>query len=137
MALPSKSSAQFIYIICLPAELLHYLFSRGIPAINRSTGSTIVDKELSLEICRRNLNLIPTSLTIMRSRCIESHLDSWPCSRRGCAIIEVAIHILPVGSVIEVNILWINGLIFMYLGHSSAVCSVNIVAVVDKLHVSS
>lgn len=52
MALPSKSSAQFIYIIyiCLPAELLHYLFSRGILAINRSTGSTIVDKELSLEI---------------------------------------------------------------------------------------
>ena len=73
----------------------------------------------------------------MRSRCIESHLDSWPCSRRVCAIIEVAINILPVGSIIEVNILRINDLIFMYLGNSSAVCSVNIVAVVDKLHVKS
>ena len=73
----------------------------------------------------------------MRSRSIVSHLYTWPCSRRGGTIIEVAINILPVGSIIEVNILWINDLIFMYLGHSSAVCSVNIVAVVDKLHVSS
>ena len=73
----------------------------------------------------------------MRSRSIVSHLYTWPYRRRCFTIIEVAIHILPVGSVIEVNILWINGLIFMYLGHSIAVCSVNIVAVVDKLHVSS
>ena len=73
----------------------------------------------------------------MRSRSIVSHLYTWPCRRRCFAIIEVAINILPVGSIIEVNILWINDLIFMYLGHSSAVCSVNIVAVVDKLHVSS
>ena len=73
----------------------------------------------------------------MRSRSIVSHLYTWPCRRRCFAIIEVAINILPVGSIIEVNILWINDLIFMHLGHSSAVCSVNIVAVVDKLHVSS
>ena len=73
----------------------------------------------------------------MRSRSIVSHLYTWPYRRRCFTIIEVAINILPVGSIIEVNILWINDLIFMYLGHSSAVCSVNIVAVVDKLHVSS
>ena len=47
--------------------LIHNLSGSGISTIDCCTGSTIVDEELSIQVCRRNLNLIPTCLTIMRS----------------------------------------------------------------------
>lgn len=153
MALPSKSSALF-YLFNIPyyiynhelytkllalhirLALIHYLSGSGISTIDCCTGSTIVDEELSIQVCCRNRCLIPSCLTIMRSRSIVSHLDSWPCCRRGRTIIEVAINILPVGSVVIINILRINDLFFIYLGHSRTICSVNIVAVVDKINIT-